>query len=86
MAQIVVHCKLPFSTSFLVIFEASHLFVFYLKNSKKKLSNSMRIKEAWKRGYTGKGVVVTILDDGLEWDHPDLVKNYVSHLKNELIC
>ena len=38
----------------------------------------MRIKEAWKRGYTGKGVVVTILDDGLEWDHPDLIKNYVS--------
>lgn len=36
----------------------------------------MRIKEAWKRGYTGKGVVVTILDDGLEWDHPDIIKNY----------
>ena len=38
----------------------------------------MRVKEAWKRGFTGKGVVVTILDDGLEWDHPDLIKNYVS--------
>jgi subtilisin family serine protease len=37
----------------------------------------MRIREAWKQGYTGKGVVVTILDDGLEWDHPDLIKNYV---------
>ncbi len=36
----------------------------------------MKIKETWKRGYTGKGVVVTILDDGLEWDHPDLIKNY----------
>ena len=49
-----------------------------LKNTKEQqFSNSMRIKEAWKLGYTGKGVVVTILDDGLEWDHPDLVKNYV---------
>lgn len=36
----------------------------------------MRIKEAWERGYTGKGVVVTILDDGLESDHPDLDRNF----------
>lgn len=50
-----------------------------MKNTKEQqFSNSMRIKEAWKLGYTGKGVVVTILDDGLEWDHPDLIKNYVS--------
>lgn len=32
----------------------------------------------WKEGITGKGVVVTILDDGLETDHPDLQQNYVS--------
>ena len=24
----------------------------------------------------GKGVVVSILDDGIEWDHPDLAGNY----------
>lgn len=48
-------------------------------NKEAQFSNSMRIKEAWKLGYTGKGVVVTILDDGLEWDHPDLVKNYVKY-------
>lgn len=29
-------------------------------------------------GYTGKGIVITILDDGLEKDHPDLQANYVS--------
>jgi subtilisin family serine protease len=39
----------------------------------------MRIKEAWSLGYTGKDVIVTILDDGLEWDHPDIIKNYVSN-------
>lgn len=33
---------------------------------------------AWKRGYTGKDVVVTILDDGIERNHPDLLQNYVS--------
>ncbi|XP_053326308.1 proprotein convertase subtilisin/kexin type 4-like [Spea bombifrons] len=31
---------------------------------------------AWSHGYTGRGVVVTIVDDGLEKDHPDLAQNY----------
>lgn len=38
----------------------------------------LNTKEAWAQGYTGKGVVVTILDDGIEKDHPDLLSNYVS--------
>ncbi|KAH7644431.1 furin-like protein protease 1 [Dermatophagoides farinae] len=36
----------------------------------------MDVVEAWEKNITGKGVVVTILDDGLEKDHPDLVTNY----------
>ncbi|XP_053671627.1 furin-like protease 1, isoforms 1/1-X/2 [Anopheles nili] len=36
----------------------------------------MNVIPAWKEGVTGKGVVVTILDDGLELDHPDLEHNY----------
>ncbi|KAM3876997.1 stereocilin [Diretmus argenteus] len=31
---------------------------------------------AWELGYTGKGVVVSILDDGIEKNHPDLSQNY----------
>ncbi len=27
-------------------------------------------------GYSGKGVKITILDDGIEWKHPDLITNY----------
>lgn len=38
----------------------------------------MNVIPAWKQGITGKGVVVTILDDGLESDHPDIEQNYVS--------
>ena len=45
----------------------------------------MNVKQAWEQGYTGKGVVVTILDDGIEKDHPDLTKNYVSTSVNNLI-
>ena len=48
----------------------------------------MNVVEAWKRGFTGRGVVVTILDDGIELKHPDLVQNYVStiHVQVECIC
>lgn len=38
----------------------------------------MKVVEAWKKGYTGKGVVVSILDDGIQPNHPDLRSNYVS--------
>nr|XP_046912953.1 neuroendocrine convertase 1-like [Dermatophagoides farinae] len=34
------------------------------------------ITRVWDMGFTGKGVVVTILDDGLEWNHSDLHANY----------
>ncbi|KAG8180866.1 hypothetical protein JTE90_016881 [Oedothorax gibbosus] len=36
----------------------------------------MNVQDAWAQGVTGKGIVVTILDDGLEKDHPDITKNY----------
>ncbi|XP_037799515.1 furin-like protease 1 isoform X2 [Penaeus monodon] len=39
-------------------------------------SLDMNVQPAWAEGVSGKGVVVTILDDGLEKDHPDLIKNY----------
>lgn len=38
----------------------------------------MNVEKAWQIGYTGKGVVVTILDDGIQPNHPDLELNYVS--------
>lgn len=36
------------------------------------------MRQAWEQGYTGKGIVVSILDDGIEKNHPDLEANYVS--------
>ncbi|XP_031426860.1 proprotein convertase subtilisin/kexin type 5b isoform X2 [Clupea harengus] len=40
--------------------------------------SDMNVVGAWRRGYTGKDVVVTILDDGIERNHPDLIQNYDS--------
>eukprot|EP00118_Oscarella_pearsei_P006471 m.29220 g.29220 ORF g.29220 m.29220 type:complete len:693 (+) comp31150_c0_seq3:24-2102(+) len=31
---------------------------------------------AWEQGLSGKGIVVTVLDDGIEYNHPDLMNNY----------
>lgn len=50
----------------------------------------MNVRAAWDLGYTGKGVVVTILDDGLDYSHPDLKQNYVSlrsffHFREEMV-
>ncbi|CAH1797901.1 unnamed protein product [Owenia fusiformis] len=36
----------------------------------------MNVQGAWAMGYTGKGIVVSILDDGIEKNHPDLAENY----------
>ncbi|MGD2177173.1 MAG: S8 family serine peptidase, partial [Anaerolineae bacterium] len=35
-------------------------------------------KEAWKKGFTGDGVVVGVLDDGIDFAHPDLQGTYAT--------
>lgn len=36
----------------------------------------MNVEAVWDENITGRNVVVTILDDGLEKNHPDLIANY----------
>ncbi|KAE8635742.1 hypothetical protein XENTR_v10002722 [Xenopus tropicalis] len=36
----------------------------------------LHLLPVWKKGITGKGVVITVLDDGLEWNHTDIYANY----------
>ncbi|KAG8440740.1 hypothetical protein GDO86_006470 [Hymenochirus boettgeri] len=52
--------------------------MWYLHCSDKssRCRSEMNVVAAWQRGYTGKNVVVSILDDGVEKNHPDLVQNY----------
>ncbi|KAG8145142.1 hypothetical protein E2320_013513, partial [Naja naja] len=48
----------------------------HCEDNNSECRSEMNVLGAWQRGYTGKGVVVTILDDGIERNHPDLVQNY----------
>ncbi|CAG0879135.1 unnamed protein product [Cyprideis torosa] len=45
-------------------------------SGKSASGHNMNIIPAWRLGYTGKGVVVSILDDGIQHTHPDLLLNY----------
>lgn len=36
----------------------------------------INVLDVWESGITGRGVTVCVIDDGLEWKHPDLRDNY----------
>ena len=39
----------------------------------------LHVLPVYDMGFTGRGVTVVILDDGLEFNHTDIRKNYVSY-------
>jgi len=51
----------------------------YLKNTgqnggKPKLD--LNVQQAWAQGITGKNITTAIMDDGVDYMHPDLIRNY----------
>lgn len=54
----------------------SYIIYYILQNGGAKDGFDMNLGPAWQKGYTGKGVVVSILDDGIQTNHPDLALNY----------
>ncbi|CAD5119926.1 DgyrCDS8504 [Dimorphilus gyrociliatus] len=47
-----------------------------LAESGKTVKEDLGVIPCWAKGFTGKNVRVAILDDGLEHNHTDLIKNY----------
>lgn len=60
-----------------LIFFNSLYFLFYQNSPDGK---GMNIDKVWQQGVTGKGIVVAVVDDGLEQFHPDIKDNYVSRI------
>lgn len=49
-----------------------------------EFGRDLNVSGVWKQGITGKGSVVAILDDGLDFEHEDLQNNYVRYIKIEV--
>ncbi|XP_075391324.1 proprotein convertase subtilisin/kexin type 4 isoform X2 [Tenrec ecaudatus] len=45
----------------------------YMNN---EVQPDLNILQVWGQGLTGQGIVISVLDDGIEKDHPDLWANY----------
>lgn len=50
-------------------------------NGKPKLD--LNVEEAWAMGYTGKNITTAIMDDGVDYTHPDLMNNFVNRLRKK---
>ncbi|CAF0745562.1 unnamed protein product [Brachionus calyciflorus] len=55
------------------------------RNLKNSSLPDLNVTTAWELGYTGKGVIITFLDDGLEWDHPDIFENFEQSASKNLL-
>ncbi|KAI7882315.1 serine endoprotease Kex1 [Mucor mucedo] len=44
--------------------------------NRNEMGHDVNVTGVWSQGITGKNVIVAILDDGLDMDHPDLHDNY----------
>lgn len=55
---------------------------FFLQENEGQLNtpadHDINVIPAWEAGYSGKGVVISIIDDGLDHKHPELTDRYVS--------
>ncbi|OWF56741.1 neuroendocrine convertase 1-like [Mizuhopecten yessoensis] len=49
-----------------------------------ELRYDLHIIPVWNKGITGKGVVISVLDDGIEHNHPDLAQNYDPRASTDL--
>ncbi|KAG0944276.1 hypothetical protein G6F26_004969 [Rhizopus arrhizus] len=48
----------------------------YVNINTQEYGHDLNISGVWKQGITGKGTIVAILDDGLDFEHMDLRDNY----------
>ena len=55
-----------------------HISLKFTKHQHRPNGHDMNVEKAWEQDIIGRGGVVSILDDGLEYTHPDLKDNYVS--------
>ena len=43
------------------------------------------VGKVWRLGYLGHGIVTSVIDDGVDYTHPDLAANYAAHYSYDVI-
>ncbi len=51
-------------------------------HNRREVGHDVNASWVWSKGVTGRGVVIAIVDDGVERNNPDLINNYVSKIFN----
>ena len=54
------------------------MFIAFQKRPEGSNEPTLNVIAAWNSGYTGKGIVVGVVDDGVNGSHPELQDNYVT--------
>ena len=54
------------------------IFLAFQKRPEGSNEPTLNVISSWKSGYTGKGIVVGVVDDGVDGSHPELQDNYVT--------
>ena len=65
-----------------------HTNYIFLRTFSKNTDNESHynVRDVWKMNYTGAGVVVTVVDEGLDPTHAELKRNYVSPFHSNFIA
>ncbi|CAH3150856.1 unnamed protein product [Pocillopora meandrina] len=57
----------------------------YINRPEGSQGPTLNVVSAWKAGYTGKGITVAVVDDGVDGNHPELKENYRSDLSFDYV-